>query len=88
MEACRLGHARTATLLLEHGANVHYQNKVYLSVFSLMLIDNDWYILFHKFGQSALWRSSATGRTECVEVLLKYGALVDSPVRYDMQKWI
>ena len=43
MEACRLGHARTATLLLEHGANVHYQNKVHLSMFSLMLIDNDWH---------------------------------------------
>ena len=34
-------------------------------------------------GQSALWRASYTGRTECVKVLLKYGAQVDLPVRCD-----
>ena len=35
-------------------------------------------------GRSALWRASSAGETECVEVLLKYGAQVDLPVRCDV----
>jgi ankyrin repeat protein len=35
-------------------------------------------------GQSALYRASFTGKTECVKVLLKYGAQVDLPVRCDV----
>ena len=34
-------------------------------------------------GQSALWCASTGGETECVKVLVKYGAQVDLPVRYD-----
>ena len=39
-------------------------------------------------GQSALWYASAAGETECVKVLVKYGAQVDLPVRCDVQMWI
>ena len=39
-------------------------------------------------GESALWRASSAGETECVKLLLKYGAQVDLPVRCDVQKWI
>ena len=35
-------------------------------------------------GQSALWCASTGGETECVKVLVKYGAQVDLPVRYDV----
>ena len=35
-------------------------------------------------GQSALWRASADGETECVKVLVKFGAQTDLPVRYDV----
>jgi hypothetical protein len=35
-------------------------------------------------GQSALWLASDAGETECVKVLLKYGAQVDLPVRCDV----
>ena len=32
-------------------------------------------------GESALWVASEAGETECVKLLLKYGAKVDLPVR-------
>jgi hypothetical protein len=35
-------------------------------------------------GQSALYCASSAGETECVKVLLKYGAQMDLPVRYDV----
>jgi ankyrin repeat protein len=35
-------------------------------------------------GRSALWWASSAGETECVKVLLKYGAQVDLPVRCDV----
>ena len=41
-----------------------------------------------QLGQSALWCASSAGETECVKLLLKYGAQVDLPVRSDVQKWI
>ena len=41
-----------------------------------------------QFGQSALWWARSDGETECVKVLLKYGAQVDLPVRCNVQKWI
>ena len=34
-----------------------------------------------QLGRSALHHASDAGETECVEVLLKYGAQVDFPVR-------
>ena len=37
-----------------------------------------------QYGQSALHHASSAGETECVEVLLKYGAQVDLPVRCDV----
>ena len=39
-----------------------------------------------QIGQSALWWASYAGRTECVKVLLKYGAQVDLPVRCDVRE--
>ena len=39
-----------------------------------------------QYGQSALWWASDVGETECVKVLVKYGAQVDLPVRHDVQK--
>ena len=41
-------------------------------------------MLILQYAQSTLWRASSAGETECVEVLLKYGAQVDLPVRYNM----
>ena len=37
-------------------------------------------------GESALWIASNGGAMECVKLLLKYGAQVDLPVRFDGQK--
>ena len=34
-----------------------------------------------QYGESALWVASEAGETECVKLLLKYGAQVDLPVR-------
>ena len=39
-------------------------------------------------GRPTLWYASSGGKTECVKLLLKYGAQVDLPVRCDLQKWI
>ena len=39
-----------------------------------------------QYGQSALWWASNVGETECVKVLVEYGAQVDLPVRHDVQK--
>ena len=36
--------------------------------------------------ESALWCASDAGETECVIVLVEYGAQVDLPVRHDVQK--
>ena len=41
-----------------------------------------------QYGESALVCVSSAGETECVKVLVKYGAQVDLPVRCDVQKWI
>ena len=41
-----------------------------------------------QYGCSALWCASNAGNTECVKVLVKYGAQVDLPVRCDVQKWV
>ena len=38
-----------------------------------------------QYGRSALWYVSDAGETECIKVLLKYGAQVDLPVRCDGQ---
>ena len=83
------GHVKTVRLLLDHGADMDHQNKVIslglnreLAIFIMEVI------LFNKIGQSALWCASEAGESECVELLLKYGAQVDLPVRCDVQKWI
>ena len=39
-----------------------------------------------QYGESVLWVASDVGATECVKLLLKYGAQVDLPVRFDGQK--
>ena len=39
-----------------------------------------------QYGQSALWWASDVGGTECVKVLVEYGAQVDLPVRHNVQK--
>ena len=41
-----------------------------------------------QYGQSALHCASFSGKTECLKVLVEYGAQVDLPVRCDVQKWI
>ena len=45
-------------------------------------------VLALQFGQSALHYASIVGEIEYVKVLVKYGAQVDLPVRYDVQKRI
>ena len=35
--------------------------------------------LVPQYGESALWVASGAGETECVKLLLKYGAQVDLP---------
>ena len=39
----------------------------------------------NKYGETALFGACHGGETECVKVLLKYGAQVDLPVRCDVQ---
>ena len=79
IKACQYGRVETARVLLDHGANVDHQNKVIPSSIIYKTVYR--VILYHKFGQSALWWASFVGETECVEVLVKYGAQVDLPVR-------
>ena len=45
-------------------------------------------MLYMQYGRSALLCTSDAGETECVKVLVKYGAQVNLPVRCDIQKWI
>ena len=45
-------------------------------------------MLYMQYGCSALWCASDAGDTECVKVLVKYGAQIDLPVRHDVQKWV
>ena len=45
-------------------------------------------MLYMQGGKSALWCASNAGNAECVKVLVKYGAQVDLPVRYDIWKWV
>ena len=39
VEACRRGHVEMARILLDHGANVDYQNQVHVHLF-IRIIDN------------------------------------------------
>ena len=82
IEACQLGDVERATVQLDHGANVNYQNKVreHLSSTTVLFILTG---LALQDGESALWCASSAGETECVKVLVKYGAQVDLPVRCD-----
>ena len=84
MEACRGGRVETARILLDHGANVHYQNGV--SPLTLVNFNvHDWLCCNAlQFGESVIWCASSAGETECVKVLVKYGAQVDLPVRYSL----
>ena len=70
------------------------QPGYYLNMEHMWTIKIRFSILFNTFtcnpteglqhSQSALHRASYAGKTECVEVLLKYGAQVDLPVRCDV----
>ena len=51
-----------------------------------ILLDTNSTNLALQGGRSALWGASFAGETECVKVLMKYGAQVDLPVRCDVQK--
>ena len=81
--ACEHGHTETARVLLKHGAYVDYQNKVFelFYAFTSNCLLKD---VALQYGHSALHSASFDGRTECVKVLLKYGAQVDLPVRCDV----
>ena len=88
IDACRLGDVERTTVNLECGAHVHHQDEVSTShlMTNLMLFILTGLAL--QRGRSALWLASDAGETECVKLLLKYGAQVDLPVRCDVQKWI
>ena len=61
MTACQEGHTTTASLLIEKGASIDYQNKVnllFLSVYSMCIVNyviqsntcSDWYKWMLKLG--------------------------------------
>jgi ankyrin repeat protein len=85
IRACAKRCVEMVTVLLDHATDVNYQNEVKLNLYTVTLITN--FILTDltlQLSQSALWWASITGETECVKVLLKYGAQVDLPVRCDV----
>ena len=51
-----------------------------------ILLDTNSTNLALQGGKSALWWASDAGETECMKVLVKYGAQVDLPARHDVQK--
>ena len=63
---------------LRHCKVSFFQRKILLDTNSTNLALQD--------GKSALWWTSDAGKTECVKVLVKYGAQVDLLVRHDVQK--
>ena len=63
---------------LKHWKVSSFQRKILLDTNSINLALQD--------GRSTLWCASDADKTECVKVLVKYGAQVDLPVRYDVQK--
>ena len=86
IKASKEGCVEKVTVLLDLGADVNYQDEVKISIVhvhyqQMLFILTD---LTLQYGQSALWYASKAGETECVEVLLKYGAQVDLPVRCDV----
>ena len=91
INACEKGCIEKVTVLLDLGADVNYQAEVkQQNLYIIILQVHCQQMLFIltdltlQRGQSALWWSSYAGRTECVKVLLKYGAQVDLPVRCDV----
>ena len=63
---------------LRHCKVFFFQRKI--------LLDTNSTNLALQGGESPLLCASDTGETECVKVLVKYGAQVDLPVRHDIQK--
>ena len=83
INACVKGDVEKVTVLLDFGADVNYKDEVKISIVHVHC-SRCYSDLTLQIGRSALWYASNAGRTECVKVLLKYGAQVDLPVRCDV----